>query len=436
MLVRSHSVSVGGKKVPMSVHARMSRRLIGAAAATTLVLVGVVGTATSASARPVLAGDGAVARATVPPQPQPKVPDGLPKGIENLATFVPADSCDPTVKPGTEAFGDLLTKTYPGTSYGITRVCGTDALPTSEHYDGRALDWMVSASDPKQKAQADAVLSWLFATDAAGDKYANARRLGIMYVIWDNRIWGAYRSADGWRPYSSCASHPEASHDTTCHRNHVHFSLSWEGAMGRTSFWTKSVAAPDYGPCRASDMNWATPDRQANPTPCPSYAQVLPPKDASGLDKTLTAYSGMWLTVGSTGPVVSAVQQAVGAPVDGVFGSSTAQTLRAWQQAHGLHGTGVVTLPTWRALLKANAPAVQPPASVTRTSNLARFSHLVLRRGSTGAAVKALQRRLHVHADGVFGAHTEVAVNRFKRNHHMPVDGVVRRGMWCALGAC
>ena len=72
-----------------------------------------------------------------------------------------------------------------------------------------------------------------------------------MYLIWNNRIWGAYRAADGWRPYLDCASATSKADDTRCHRDHLHVSLSWEGAMGRTSYWTDRVADRDYGPCRA-----------------------------------------------------------------------------------------------------------------------------------------------------------------------------------------
>ncbi|WP_258272927.1 hypothetical protein, partial [Escherichia coli] len=82
---------------------------------------------------------------------------------------------------------------------------------------------------------ADAVIKWMFAKDAQGRPYANARRLGVMYVIWNGKIWGAYGAGKGWRPYSTCAKHPEKSWDNTCHRNHMHISLSWAGAMGRTS---------------------------------------------------------------------------------------------------------------------------------------------------------------------------------------------------------
>jgi resuscitation-promoting factor RpfB len=48
-----------------------------------------------------------------------------------------------------------------------------------------------------------------------------------------------------------------------------------------------------------------------------------------------------------------------------------------------------------------------------------------LKRGSRGPAVVALQQRLHVPSDGVFGPQTERAVRRFQARHHLTVDGIV-----------
>ena len=127
----------------------------------------------------------------------PPVPSGLPAGIERLAAYVPANSCGSATRAGTVKLGNLLTSTYPGTSFGGIRACGT--VPDSEHYDGRAVDWMNSIRSAKQAAQAKAVIGWLFATDNQGHDYANARRLGVMYVIWNNKIWGAYSADRGWR---------------------------------------------------------------------------------------------------------------------------------------------------------------------------------------------------------------------------------------------
>ena len=288
--------------------------------------------------------------------PRPAVPSGLPAGIEPLSGYVPANSCDPTPKPGTTALGKLLTRTYPNTSYHISRTCGTDALPTSEHYDGRAVDWMNSVRDTTQAAQAKAVVAWLMAPDAAGNPYANARRLGVMYVIWNNKIWGAYSADRGWRAYSSCADHPEKSWDSTCHRNHMHLSLSWPGALGTTSYWTQQVATANYGPCRARDLNWAAPYRKPRSAPCNRYPKVTAPAGASSTLKTLTTYSGMRLSTGSAGPVVTAVQTALGSTRSGYFGPTTKAAVKRFQTSHGLDDSGNVNSATWRALLADQAP--------------------------------------------------------------------------------
>ena len=284
----------------------------------------------------------------------PPGPGTQPAGIESLAAYVPANSCSPTARPGTVQLGRLLTSTYPGTTFGGARGCG--ALPNSEHHDGRAVDWMNSLRNAKQAAQAKAVISWLFATDDDGNTYANARRLGVMYVIWNNKIWGAYSADQGWRAYSSCAKHPQKSWDNTCHRNHMHLSLSWAGAMGRTSYWSGEVAAPDYGRCRPADLNWAWAYGGPNPTRCPRYGLVKPPKGASALLKTLTNYSGQHLVTGSKGAAVTAVQKAIHVGATGKYTPATAKAMKAWQSAHRIVASGTVNKTTWRALLRVNAP--------------------------------------------------------------------------------
>ena len=57
-----------------------------------------------------------------------------------------------------------------------------------------------------------------------------------------------------------------------------------------------------------------------------------------------------------------------------------------------------------------------------------------LSRGSTGAAVEALQRALDIDADGAFGAATERAVRAFQREQGLDADGVVGPATRVALG--
>ena len=153
--------------------------------------------------------------------------------LEPLAPYVPQTTCDPVAKPGVLGFRDLLLATFPGTrNLGIGRVCEAEGV--SEHKEGRAFDWGVRIDDPVERAAADEVLAWLLGPDAeTGEPFAIARRLGVMYVIWDGQIWSAFRAVDGWRPYVGVSEH----------RDHVHLSFDWPGALGDTSFWRGGRAA-------------------------------------------------------------------------------------------------------------------------------------------------------------------------------------------------
>lgn len=154
------------------------------------------------------------------------VPLSFSSRIDAYTTYEPQKTCSPTVKPGTGALRDMLLTLYPATgSYGIVRSC--DAGGTSEHKEGRAFDWKADVSNPAQKAAVQHFITTMLATDSAGNRHALARRMGIMYVIWNRQIWSAYRISEGWRPYTGASPHTD----------HMHISMSWDGALGRTSFW-------------------------------------------------------------------------------------------------------------------------------------------------------------------------------------------------------
>lgn len=160
----------------------------------------------------------------------PTPPVRFPRTIEGFSTYQKQTICSPTAKPGTLKLKSILLKTYPGTrSLGISRSCSAGGA--SEHKEGRAFDWGVRVTSTSERAKANAFLTWLLKTDSAGNKAANARRLGVMYVIWNKRIWGAYAANQGWRTYRG--SNP--------HTDHVHISLSRAGGAGTTSFWTGRV---------------------------------------------------------------------------------------------------------------------------------------------------------------------------------------------------
>lgn len=280
----------------------------------------------------------------------PSAPAGLPTLIESLAPYVGQSSCDPTLKPGTARFEHLLLTTYPGTSVASAYACGTDG-PVSEHYAGRAIDWMVSIRNAAQHADASALIAWLLATDRRGNHFAMARRLGVMYLIFNNRMWGSW---DGqWEAYNNCAAQPQSAYDNSCHRTHMHISLSWNGASGRTSFWAGARVYTDFGPCRAPDLNWASPRTHTNSTPCPRYPTVRARAGASATKVALVTYCGAALRLGFTGPAVAAVQRALHVSVSSSFGAATFVAVVGFQRRHHLTPSGSVGTATWRSLLAA-----------------------------------------------------------------------------------
>ena len=282
-------------------------------------------------------------------------PTGLPVAIEPLADYVEQISCQPGYRTGTLALARLLVTTYPNTSYGGAYNCGMDGN-RSEHYDGRAIDWMNTVRDPVQAAQAAAVIKFLMATDQYGNKFANARRMGIMYVIWNNKIWGSW---DGlWSDYHNCATTPSTALDSACHRNHMHISLSWNGAKGRTSFWSnRAFAATDYGPCRTREFNWSSNYSTFNAQRCPSYPKVVPPAGSSPAMVSLVTYSGASIYPGMAGKPVMAVQQALRLPVTGRYDPVTVAAVQRFKQAHGMLPTSPIGYGTWRTLLAVFKPA-------------------------------------------------------------------------------
>ncbi|HEU5270125.1 MAG TPA: peptidoglycan-binding domain-containing protein [Jatrophihabitans sp.] len=273
--------------------------------------------------------------------------------IEPMVPYVEQNSCQPGFRAGSAALARLLVRTYPNTSAGGPRGCLAGS--PSEHYDGRAVDWMNSVKNPVQAMQAASVIKFLLATDSYGNKYAMARRMGIMYMIWDNHIWGMWSGR--WEDYNGCTTTPSPALDTACHRDHIHFSMSWDGALGYTSFWSrKVVTTPDYGPCRPRDLNWAADYAVFRTVPCPNYPQVAAPAGSSAVMIGLVQYSGVALFPGMTGEPVKVVQRAFNKPVTGRYDAVTVAAVNRVKIAHRLPVNGVVDPTIWRLLLAAYRP--------------------------------------------------------------------------------
>lgn len=199
------------------------------------------------------------ASALAAPQTRTPVPD-----IEAFAPYQGQNTCDPVARDGVVAFRSMVLSTYPGTGdAGIVRACSVGG--TSEHKEGRAWDWRVNAADPAQAAQVEDLLTWLLAPDEQGNTAAMARRLGVMYVIWNSKVWKSYQAARGWQPYSGGSPHTD----------HVHLSFSWAGAYAKTSYWSGQVAPVMYAPQHvAAGSGSATPTATVAAAPVDRRAQV------------------------------------------------------------------------------------------------------------------------------------------------------------------
>ncbi len=336
--------------------------------------------------------------------PVPRASVNLPSRVEGLAKYDPARLCSPTSKPGAVALMRLLTTTYKASrSLGISRACGAGGK--SEHKEGRAIDWGVRAWVPAEKANAEGFIRWALAPDARGNRYANARRLGIMYMIWNDRIWTA--SHPGWQSYKHPACRGRAlsrCNQTLRHRDHVHVSLSWSGARKATSFWTGKVGSSKGAPSAGSGSSTG------------SVAKV---------GKTLKAYRGKQLRKGSRGTAVVALQKALRMKdVTGNFGALTNAAVKKFQRHKGLPSQGIVGRRTWAAL---QAELSREARKITKVRGK------VVRPGAKGSAVRVLEAALNRKVDGKYGKKDVAALKRFQRLHGVPTTGTVARLTWAAL---
>lgn len=94
---------------------------------------------------------------------------------------------------------------------------------------------------------------------------------------------------------------------------------------------------------------------------------------------------------------------------------------------------GGLLVALFAALLVICAPvAIAASSGGTESSSSSKSSTLSL--GSTGSAVKKLQKKLKVRVTGYYGNETRAAVKRFQRRHGLKADGVAGPATLRALG--
>lgn len=162
-------------------------------------------------------------------------PADAARPIEGYASYTPSERCH--VKPfaGTRYLSRWVVHRYGGSQGGLSRPCRRH--PTSEHQTGRAFDWTLDARTKAGRERARAFLDRIRATDRQGRADAWARRMGVMYVIWNDRMYPAWTQFEPERYLSSSCPSRKRCSQTLRHRDHVHVSLSRRGARGLTSWY-------------------------------------------------------------------------------------------------------------------------------------------------------------------------------------------------------
>lgn len=129
------------------------------------------------------------------------------------------------VKPWVQAAADEL-----GTRYGIATIGGYGTRDNAtDHDDGLALDFMTRSGGA-----------------LAAYAQANAARLGITYIIWNQHIWNIERAAESWRPMADRGS------PTANHKDHVHVSFSASGPGGGSTTGSTTTPANFTAPSAAA----------------------------------------------------------------------------------------------------------------------------------------------------------------------------------------
>ena len=170
----------------------------------------------------------------------------------------------------------------------------------------------------------------------------------------------------------------------------------------------------------------------------------------------ISSYPGTPLQAGSTGPNVVVVQSSLNRisqnypaipkipAVDGIFGSRTEASVRAFQQIFGLTPDGIVGPATWYELVRlyAGVNSLSELRSQGQQFYAINWSPPnALQVGDTGEKVRQLQYMLSVlsayiaeipplSVDGIYGSGTRAAVLAAQRRFQLPETGVVDATTW------
>jgi peptidoglycan hydrolase-like protein with peptidoglycan-binding domain len=110
------------------------------------------------------------------------------------------------------------------------------------------------------------------------------------------------------------------------------------------------------------------------------------------------------LKKGLAGEPVRRLQAKLGVTADGQFGPATETALKEWQKKNNLAADGIAGPDTFMSM--------------------GLYELVLLKEGTRGSTVKALQEKLGVTADGQFGAGTEKALKDYQKTNGLTADGL------------
>ena len=175
------------------------------------------------------------------------------------------------------------------------------------------------------------------------------------------------------------------------------------------------------------------------------------------------SYPGTPLRKGDSGADVRTIQRQLtriakdypsfGNPgTDGVFGSATEASVKAFQKQFNLTQDGVVGRSTWykisyiyvsvKDLAELTSEGEQPTGE--SQINGSNYPGSPLKKGDSGTSVERMQfwlqqlaefdkDLLNLSVDGIFGSGTEAAVKAFQQKYGLTVDGIVGPATWEAI---
>ena len=129
---------------------------------------------------------------------------------------------------------------------------------------------------------------------------------------------------------------------------------------------------------------------------------------------------------------------------DGSFGSATKSAVEAFQRSYGLEITGQVNIQDWDTLYREYVGVIQSLPDGYLNGVTFPYPGVVLRLGSQGEAVSALQEYLNlisntytsipkVAVDGIYGIGTQRAVLAYKKIFGLGNQGIVSSAAWNSI---